>query len=272
MINPEQPIGIFDSGIGGLTVANAVLKELPNENLIYFGDTAHLPYGDKSADTIRFFSKTIGEFFLFKDCKVIIIACNTASAVAYELLCELSGNKAIVINVIDPVVDYTIESKFKKVGIIGTQGTINSGIYPKKIKEKNSDVEVCSLATPLLVPMIESGFVTGQISELVLENYLNDPILSDIDSLVLGCTHYPLVKKEVEAYYLKHNRKVEVMATNEIVGRYVKNLMESKDLLRKKKGGKHLFYVSDYTASFANTTKLFYGEAVNLVHLKITPR
>lgn len=268
MIDSEKSIGIFDSGIGGLTVANAVLRGLPNENLIYFGDTAHLPYGDKSPETIQFLSKSIGEFLLFKDCKIIIIACNTASSVAYELLCEMAENKAIVIDVINPVVNYTIEKGFKKVGIIGTQGTINSGIYHKKIKEKNPNIQVASLATPLLVPMIENGFAKGQISKLVIEEYLSNPILDGIDALVLGCTHYPLIKNEVEAFYKGKN--VEVMATNEIVGQFVKKIIHEKNLEKINKGGKHKFYVSDYTENFAQTTALFYGETVELIKLKIT--
>ena len=268
MIDSEKSIGIFDSGIGGLTVANAVLRELPNENLIYFGDTAHLPYGDKSPETIQFFSKTIGEFLLFKDCKLIIIACNTASSVAYELLQEMAIDKAIVVDVINPVVDYTIKKGFKKVGIIGTQGTINTGAYQKKINEKNPNIDVVSLATPLLAPMIESGFSNGQISKLVIEEYLKNPMFIGIDALILGCTHYPLIKKEVEEFF--HNNKIEILATNEIVGQHVKKIIEEKNLNRKGSGGKHKFYVSDYTENFAKATKLFYGESVDLVKLQIT--
>lgn len=267
MFDSEKSIGIFDSGIGGLTVANAVLRELPNENLIYFGDTAHLPYGDKSPETIKFFSKKIGEFLLFKDCKLIIIACNTASSVAFELLQEMAHEKAIVVDVINPVIDYTINKGFKKVGIIGTQGTINAGVYQKKINEKNPKIKVVSLATPLLAPMIESGFSNGQISKLVIEEYLKNPIFENIDTLILGCTHYPLIKKEVEEFF--NNKNIEVMATNEIVGRYVKKIIVENNLNRKGPGGKHKFYVSDYTENFAKATKLFYGAAVDLVKLQI---
>jgi glutamate racemase len=267
--NAHAPIGLFDSGIGGLTVANALMKQLPNESLIYFGDTAHLPYGDKSADTIRYFTKTIGAFLLSKECKVIVIACNTASAVAFEMLQKLAGDKAYVFNVIDPVVDEIIEKKYKRVGVIGTLGTIHSNAYPNKIKEKNTNVVVHQLATPLLVPMIESGFAHGQISHLVIEEYLNAPELQDIDTLILACTHYPLIKKEIEAYYRQKNKKVDVLATNEIVAKHLKKFMIEHGLVNYEKKGKNAFYVSDYTESFEKTTQLFYQESIDLIQMPL---
>ncbi|MDB5226380.1 MAG: glutamate racemase [Bacteroidota bacterium] len=269
MPEAKQAIGLFDSGIGGLTVANAILKQLPNESLIYFGDTAHLPYGDKSPDTIRYFTKTIGAFLLSKECKMIVIACNTASSVAYEMLENMAGDKAYVFNVIDPVVEEIINKKYKKVGVIGTLGTINSNVYQAKIKEKDSSIDVRQLATPLLVPMIESGFVDGQISHLVIEEYLNAPELQDIDTLILACTHYPLIKKEIETFYAEKNKKVSVLATNEIVAIHIKKFMIEHGLINYEKKGKNAFYVSDYTESFEKTTQLFYKESVDLIHLPL---
>jgi len=267
--NAHAPIGLFDSGIGGLTVANAMMKQLPDESLIYFGDTAHLPYGDKSADTIRYFTKTIGAFLLSKECKIIVIACNTASAVAYEMLQNMAGDKAKVFSVIDPVVEDVIQKKNKKVGVIGTLGTIHSKAYFNKIKEKDATVEVQQLATPLLVPMIESGFAHGQISHLVIEEYLNVPELQDIDTLILACTHYPLIKKEIEAYYEQKNKKVDVLATNEIVAAHIKKYMIEHGLVNYEKKGKNAFYVSDYTESFEKTTQLFYQENIDLIQMPL---
>lgn len=267
--NAQQAIGLFDSGIGGLTVANALINQLPNESLIYFGDTAHLPYGDKSADTIRYFTKTIGNFLLSKECKIIVIACNTASSVAYEMLQNLAGDKAHVFSVIEAVVDEIIRKKYKKVGVIGTLGTINSNAYKTKINAKDATVEVHQLATPLLAPMIESGFVDGQISHLVIEEYLNAPELQDIETLILACTHYPLIKKEIEDYYAKKNKKVDVLATNEIVAIHIKKFMIENGLVNYEKKGKNSFYVSDYTESFEKTTQLFYKESIDLIQMPL---
>ena len=267
--NAQAPIGLFDSGIGGLTVANSILHQLPNESSVYFGDTAHPPYADKSADTIRYFTKTIGSFLLSKDCKIIVIACNTASSVAFDLLENMAGDKAHVFNVIDAVVDEIILKKYKKVGVIGTLGTINSNAYKNKINQKNTNVQVQQLATPLLAPMIESGFVDGQISHLVIEEYLNAPELQDIETLVLACTHYPLIKKEIEAFYKNKNKQVDVLATNEIVALQIKNFMIENGLVNYEKKGKNSFYVSDYTESFEKTTQLFYKESIDLIHLPL---
>ncbi len=267
--NAHAPIGLFDSGIGGLTVANALIKQVPNESLIYFGDTAHLPYGDKSADTIRYFTKTIGAFLLSKECKIIVIACNTAASVAYEMLQNMAGDKAKVFSVIEPVVEEIIQKKYKKVGVIGTLGTVHSKAYPNKIKAIDASVDVQQLATPLLVPMIESGFAHGQISHLVIEEYLNTPELQDIETLILACTHYPLIKKEIEAYYEQRNKKVDVLATNEIVATHIKKYMIEHGLVNYEKKGKNAFYVSDFTESFEKTTQLFYQENIDLIQMPL---
>lgn len=154
--NPSQPIGLFDSGVGGLTVAHAIKSLLPGERLVYFGDTFHLPYGDKSNESVKYYSERITDFLLQYNCKVILIACNTASAIALQEVKKKAGKSALVLNVIDPVVDF-VNSHFTagKIGVIGTKGTINSGTYKKKINEKNSQLEITSVPTPLLVPMIE---------------------------------------------------------------------------------------------------------------------
>lgn len=267
-LQAHQPIGIFDSGVGGLTVANAVLQALPNEDIIYFGDTAHLPYGDKSPETIQQYVKDIGHFLLSKNCKLIIIACNSASSVAHETLVEMVGDKALVVNVIDPVVAYILQKGYEHVGVIGTRATINADIYRKKIYRVNSDITVYSLATPLLAPMIESGFFNGQISQLVIEKYLDDENLRDIQTLVLACTHYPLIKKEIEEFY--KGKSVEVLASNEVVAAYVKVLLDKNGLANPStETGSRQFYVSDYTESFDKTTRIFYGSRVDLQQVSL---
>ncbi len=192
-MNSSSPIGIFDSGMGGLTVAHAVSHLLPDEQLIYFGDSAHLPYGDKSAATIQAYSIKICDVLLEKGCKVILIACNSASAAAYELIKAYVGSKALVINVIDPVVAYVV-SKYaqQRIGLIGTKQTVGSGVYEYQIKVKDASIEIGSLATPLLVPMIEEGFHSNEISEAIIEEYLKSDKLDDIKALILGCPFFPI--------------------------------------------------------------------------------
>ncbi len=256
------PIGIFDSGIGGLTVANAIRKILPNEQLIYFGDTAHMPYGDKSPEAIKYYSLKIAKFLLDKQCKVIVIACNTASSHAFHELVHFLGDRVPIINVIDPVVNAMINDKSnQKIGVIGTKSTIRSDIYAKKFREANPSLEVSSLATPLLAPMIEEGFFDNNISKTVINSYLSSGKLKKIDSLVLACTHYPLIKAEISAFY---KDRVNIVNTAEIVAQHVRDRLSELNLLNEGPAKKHQFFVSDYTPSFAKSTRLFFGEKINL--------
>lgn len=261
-MSSSLPIGIFDSGIGGLTVANAIRKILPNEQLIYFGDTAHMPYGDKSPEAIKFYSLKIAKFLLDKKCKVIVIACNTASSHAYHELVHFLGEQVPIINVIDPVVDLMVQNGHnRKIGVIGTKSTIRSDIYAKKFKLANPDIQVSSLATPLLAPMIEEGFFDNSISKTVINSYLSSPKLKKIDSLILACTHYPLVKPEISSFY---GGKLEIVNTAEIVAEHVQQRLSELSLLNTDLAKKHQFFVSDYTPSFAESTRLFFGEKINL--------
>ena len=169
----KGPIGIFDSGIGGLTVAQAIHQHFPNENIVYFGDTAHLPYGDKSEAAIQAYSVRIADLLLSMGCKVIVIACNSASSASYELLKEYVNRKAHVINVIDPMVEFVAKQLGdRNIGLIGTKRTVQSGIYQKKLTAINPASTLHSLATPLLAPMIEEGFYNSQISHEIVWNYL----------------------------------------------------------------------------------------------------
>ncbi len=263
-MSSKAPIGIFDSGIGGLTVAHAITQLLPNESLIYFGDTAHLPYGDKSAAAIQAYSIKICNLLLQQKCKVILIACNSASAAAYDLVKEYMASKAKVLNVIDPAIKYLGENYANKaVGLIGTKQTINSNIYKKKVDALEKNIELKSVATPLLAPMIEEGFFNNQISESIINQYLSDENLKKIDALVLGCTHYPLIKNQIEAYY---KNSVTVLDTSQLVAETVKKYLAENDLLNESPKPAHHFYVSDYTASFEQSTRWFFGENVKLEH------
>lgn len=260
-----QPIGIFDSGVGGLTVASAIKRLMPDESLIYFGDTAHLPYGDKSGETITRYSERIAEYLLDQRCKVIVIACNTASAIAYEKVVKLVANRARVINVIDPVVDYITAAKTKsKIGVIGTKATINSATYEKKISEKKSGLNVVSMATPLFVPMIEEGFIFDDISNAIIRSYLSKNQLKDIDTLILGCTHYPIIKNQINKFY---NFRVDVIDSSNIVASYLRDMMNKNRLNNEKNTPAYSFYVSDYTDYFKSISKLFFEEEIELEKL-----
>ena len=263
MKNKQAPIGIFDSGIGGLTVAHAIRKILPYESLIYFGDTAHLPYGDKSEAAVQAYSVKIADVLLARGCKIIVIACNSASSAAYELLKEYVGSRAKVVNVIDPMVSF-VKEKFSetKIGLIGTKRTVQSNIYARKIEELAQGIEIASLATPLLVPMIEEGFFNNKISSEIIDQYLSDELLQNIEGLILGCTHYPLVKNQIEKCY---QGKVQVLDSSEITALYLKERLAEFDILNDHEGEPDdRFLVSDYTESFEASTKLFFNQRVHL--------
>ncbi len=263
MLKPEQPIGIFDSGVGGLTVASAIKQQLPGEKMIYFGDTAHLPYGDKSASTIRAYSRRIADFLLDKQVKVLLIACNTASAVAYRDLLEYVGDRVHVVNVIDPAVEFiTRHYPNETVGVIGTKGTIQSGTYERKILGHKKGIRVRSLATPLFVPMIEEGFVYDDISNAIIRSYLSSETLREIKSLILGCTHYPIIKNQIRKFF---NFQVDVIDSANAVATYLKNILSRHQLLNDADQPGHLFYVSDYTEYFEAIARMFFEERLNLV-------
>ena len=263
----SSPIGIFDSGIGGLTLAHAITELMPNEPIIYFGDTAHLPYGDKSATAIQAYSVKICNLLLEKNCKLILIACNSASAAAYDLVKAYVGTKAIVVNVIDPVIHYLDQHwAGKTLGLIGTKQTVNSGIYANKAEALGKGIHIKSLATPLLAPMIEEGFFNHTISEQIIKEYLLQPALQHIEGLILGCTHYPLIKTQIDEFY---QGSVEVIDTSLIVANEIKKIVTEEDLLNEGENSSRQFFVSDYTDSFEKSTKIFFGETIKLTQFPI---
>ncbi len=261
-----RPIGIFDSGIGGLTVARAVAQRLPHERLVYFGDTAHLPYGEKSTAAIQAYAVKICDVLLRQHCKLILIACNSASAAAYELVREYVGSKALVVGMIDPIVQYVGQHYAgRPVGLIGTKQTVGSTIYRKKIDQLDQGVDLHALATPLLVPMIEEGFFAGRVSEEIIRAYLDHPTLQGIDALLLACTHFPLIKPQMEAHY---QGRVAVLDPSDVVAATVADALASRQLLASPAVAApvHHFYVSDFTRSFEESTRIFFGQEVQLEH------
>jgi len=261
-LSKEQPIGIFDSGLGGLTVAKAIHLSMPNEQLIYFGDTAHLPYGDKSKEAIIQYSTRITDFLTEQHCKVIVIACNTASANAYEAVLDRVKSECLVLNVIDPVVNFITNSDYVRIGVIGTKSTIDSGTYADKIQAGKKGVIVSSMATPLFVPMIEEGFIYDDISNAIIRNYLSRNELSDIETLILGCTHYPIISNQISKFY---NFAIDIVESGKIIANSLQALLMKNNLLNDKKSAmQNQFYVSDYTRYFKLIAKMFFEEAIEL--------
>jgi glutamate racemase len=257
----KRAIGLFDSGVGGLTVAHAIRQLMPSESLIYFGDTAHLPYGDKSAESIISYSRRITSYLIEKGAKMVLIACNSASASAFPVLKEEFGDTIFLMDVIEPVVDYVARGKYSRVGVIGTNRTITSGTYEKRFSEKSPSTRVVSMATPLFVPMIEEGFIFDDVSNAILRAYLAGPRLDTIEALVLGCTHYPIIRQQIARIF---NFDVEVIDSARIVALALKKELEERGLANRNGNPSDIFYVSDYTPYFSRIAKMFFESDINL--------
>ncbi|ALR29067.1 MULTISPECIES: glutamate racemase [Chryseobacterium] len=261
-LSPKQPIGIFDSGVGGLTVAKEIKRLLPNEDLIYFGDTKHLPYGEKSKEAIIEYSTKITNFLLEQNCKAIVIACNTATANALNEVMESVAGTVPVIDVINPVAEKVSYEIHNNVGVIATKATVNSGLYKKSIRKHNKWIKVDELATPLLVPAIEEGFKNHPITHAIIYNYLSNSKLKNIETLILGCTHYPLLIDEIKQYY---GNRVRVIDSPNIVANHLKIILDKYNLLNDSnpKPNYH-FYLSDLTKNFEKISKKFFGKSIDL--------
>lgn len=243
----KRPIGIFDSGVGGLTVVKQVMKVMPNENIVYFGDTARLPYGPKSKEAVTKFSKQNIRFLLTKDVKAIIVACNTASSNSLE---ELRDTFDVpIFGVVVPGVEEALHSsKNKKIGVIGTVATVRSKAYEQLICAQDAEIQVFSKACPLFVPLVEEVWTDNEVAKLTAECYLDELLKKDIDSLVLGCTHYPLLKRCIGGVVGDGVKLVDpAKATAKQVQGYFKSRGQLN--LAKEEGGRS-FYLSDATHTF----------------------
>ncbi len=259
----NKPIGIFDSGIGGLTVAHAISKHLPEETIVYFGDTAHLPYGDKSPELIHSFVEKISHFLLNREnCKSIVIACNTASATSYNYLRDKHKGSVPIINVIDPIIEAIVaDGSHQKIGLIATKTTVQSGVYQEKMARRNPDIDMAVLPTPLLAPMIEEGFSKDKISRTIIENYLSHPTFKNIDALILGCTHYVLIKDEINEFF---EGKVKLYDSTDILAFKMIEIFKNENMLNTNKTKPNKFYVSDLTESFQESASRFYEDSIEL--------
>jgi glutamate racemase len=264
----DKPIGLFDSGVGGLTVAAEIFRQLPGENVIYFGDVGRYPYGPRSKDIIIQFTRQDIAFLLEQSVKFIVAACNTASAVALETV--TAENKIDMLGVIAPGARAAVKvTQNGKVGIIGTDATIASDSYAKAIHEIDPKVKVFSLACPLFVPLAEEGYQGRKAAYLIAEGYLGSLKENGIDTLVLGCTHYPLLKDMIQEVM---GDNVTLIDSATATAGEVKEYLERNDLLRTEdKKVNHKFYVSDVPDKFAAVAERFLGRRMNnIIRVDIT--
>lgn len=250
MIDKNAPIGVFDSGVGGLTVAREIMRQIPNERIVYFGDTARVPYGSKSKETVTRFSRQIVRFLQTQKVKAIVIACNTASAYALE---EIEAELDIpIIGVVKPGAKVAAETTANgKIGVIATEGTIGSHIYSRYIKEINPEAEVIGKACPLFVPLVEEGLWQDPVTDEIAKRYLTELIDIGIDTLILGCTHYPLIRSTVGKTM---GDGVTLVNPAYETARELKELLTKKGLLNEEEAklgdNRYCFYVSDAAEKF----------------------
>ena len=250
LLHKDAPIGVFDSGIGGLTVAREIMRQMPNEKIIYFGDTARVPYGNKSQETVTRFSEQIVRFLNTFQVKTIVVACNTASAYALDTLEKES--EIPIIGVVKPGAKAAVEAtRNGRIGVIATAATIGSKIYSKYITELNSDVTIHGKACPLFVPLVEEGLWDDPVTNEIARRYLAELIDIDIDTLILGCTHYPLIRTALGR--IMGDRVTLVNPAYETAIE-LKAMLQKMDLLNEETPGlgsnQYEFYVSDKAEQF----------------------
>lgn len=248
-VKKSAPVGVFDSGVGGLTVAREIMRQLPNENIVYFGDTARVPYGSKSKDNIIRYSRQIINFLKTKNVKAIVIACNTASALALDVVREEIDIP--IIGVVEPGARAALEvTQTKKIGVIGTEATIRSAMYEKIIQGHDSEATVIGKACPLFVPLVEEGFAKHKVTEEIIDYYLASLLETDIDSLILGCTHYPLLRSRIREYV---GDRITLVNPAYETAMDLKKLLENSNMENTGEGQEHAsysFYVSDAADKF----------------------
>jgi glutamate racemase len=258
-----KAIGIFDSGVGGLTVLKEVMRVLPQEDTIYLGDTARVPYGTKSPETVTRYAMEITSFLVSRDIKLLIVACNTASAVSLEALKQRFSIP--IVGVIEPGARRAaMATRTGKVGVIGTEGTIRSSAYTKAIKRINPEIEVITRACPLFVPLAEEGWTDNAVARLTADIYLSGLRKEGIDTLVLGCTHYPILKGTIAAAM---GANVQLVDSAEETARTVTEILRREALLRPaSETGNHHYFVTDVPAGFSRVGNRFLGGTLEGVH------
>jgi glutamate racemase len=261
-------IGIFDSGIGGLTVVRAMMDLLPDYDLTYLGDTARTPYGSKSAETIIKYSLNNTNFLLRQGAQLIVIACNTASSYACETVRTLYAQKGLaVFEVIGPGADLAVQRSGKmRIGVIGTSGTISSGVYREKIQAIRPEAQVFMAPCPLLVPLVEEGWLQRPETAMIVRKYLRPLKDKQIDALILGCTHYPVLRRVIQK---KIGASVVLVDSAEAIALQVRAYLESEQgrvVARSESGGRCRIFVTDTAAQFQKTARLIIKKPMEIEH------
>jgi len=261
-------IGIFDSGLGGLTVVKEILNKLPQYKIIYFGDTARTPYGTKSAETVKRYAIENTKFLLERGAKIIVVACHTVSSTAIPVLKEKFPNVPFF-EVVTPSFKKALKlTKNKKIGLIGTRTTVESGIYDQLFSQVDSEIKLYSNPAPLLVPLIEEGWLKKPETRKIVKKYLIPLKMKGIDTLILGCTHYPLIKKIIQE---KAGKRIKLVDPSEEIALEVKNFIENTPELAMElqENGEPEIYVSDITPNFEKIAKLFLGRPIKLKKINL---
>ena len=254
-----RPIGVFDSGVGGLTVVKELIRQLPDEDIVYFGDIARVPYGIKSKETIIRFSIESILFLLKKGVKLICVACNTVSSVALPVISN--HFKVPIVGVIIPGVREAVyATQNKRIGVIGTRGTIRSKTYENEIKQIDPKAKVVAVSCPLFVPFVEEGWTEGEVVSAVARKYLKPLKDAGVDTVILGCTHYPILKPVIKKVM---GEDVTLIDSAKQVAMEVKKVLAEDGLLNRNRRAKHEFYVSDNPEWFSSLAKRFLGEPVS---------
>ncbi len=254
----NSAIGVFDSGVGGLTVARELIRQLPQEDIIYFGDTARVPYGIKSRETVIRFSIENILFLLKQDVKLICVACNTVSSFALPVI--KNHFRVPIVGVITPGVREAVyATQNKRIGVIGTAGTIKSRAYENEIRHLDPKIKVTAKACPLFVPFVEEGWLSGNVVLQVARSYLNPLRQAGVDTVILGCTHYPLLKPVIKTVL---GKEVTLIDSAKQVAIEVKKILSGEGLMRKGKKGRQKFYVSDNPEWFSELARRFLGQPV----------
>lgn len=260
-------IGVFDSGVGGLTVVRALMQRLPDYDIVYFGDTARSPYGTKSPQTVTAYALESIEFLLNQGAGVIVAACNTASSVAIEQIAQRS--RVPVFESITPAAAMAVESSTKlRIGVIGTRTTVGSGIYEKKIRKFGANIKVISAACPLLVPLLEERWLKKPETNRIVKKYLHPLKVRQIDTLILGCTHYSLLKKTIQ---IKIGRRVNIIDSAAAVAENLKDYLQAHEQVAASlsKNGRIRLFVSDLTDQLENSAKMILRRNVRLEAVRV---
>jgi glutamate racemase len=258
-----KPIGVFDSGIGGLTVVRALHHRLPNENIVYFGDTARVPYGPKSPQVVREYAAQDADFLTAHDVKIVVVACNTVSAVALDVVQKRA--RVPVVGVIQPGADAAVAaSRKRRIGVIGTVATIQSGAYMHALRQRDPSIQTFSRACPLFVPLAEEGWIDHKVTQMVAREYLFQLRLEKIDTLILGCTHYPVLRAAIQDAV---ESNVVLIDSGEAAAREVEQVLDRENLRNPSSQNPNLqYHVSDLPSKFTEIGERFLGEKMGRVH------